>query len=201
MSNNAINNRHRRAMSLRIMTMEQYRKSPRAKFLDYDGGAYFITICTRKRSHYFGEIYDREMHLNKIGKFAELQLTSASDFCKDIYVPLFTIMPNHIHAIVVVNRRDMPPACINANLLQRAPNPILRANPTNQRHIPALSRYISSFKGAVTKYAKSQGLDFGWQSRYHDHFIRGIHDGNKISEYIINNVAAWHEDCFFEDEI
>ena len=198
-------------MSLRIMTMEQYRKSPRAKFLDYDGGAYFITICTRKRGHYFGEIYDRKMHLNKIGKFVELQLSSASDFCKDIDVPLFTIMPNHIHAIVVVNRRDMPLACINrrdmplacinGNLLQRAPNPMLRANPTNQRHIPALSRYISSFKGAVTKYAKSQGLDFGWQSRYHDHFIRGTHDGNKISEYIINNVAAWHEDCFFEDEI
>lgn len=188
-------------MSLRIMTMEQYRKSPRAKFLDYDGGAYFITICTRKRGHYFGEIYDREMHLNKIGKFVELQLSSASDFCKDIDVPLFTIMPNHIHAIVVVNRRDMPSACINGNLPQRAPNPMLRANPTSQRHVPALSRYISSFKGAVTKYAKSQGLDFGWQSRYHDHFIRGIHDGNKISEYIINNVATWHEDCFFEDEI
>lgn len=187
--------------------MEQYRKSPRAKFLDYDGGAYFITICTRKRSCYFGEIYDGEMRLSKIGKFAELQLSSASGFCREIDVPLFTVMPNHIHAIVVVTRRDMPSACvqppafIDGNLLQRAPNPMSRANPTCQRHVPTLSRYISSFKGSVTKYAKSQGLDFGWQSRYHDHFIRGVHDGNKISEYIINNVAAWREDCFFEDEI
>lgn len=181
--------------------MDQFRKSPRATFLDYDNGAFFITICTRKRMLYFGEIYDNEMHLNKIGKFAELQLKSASCYCRDINVPLLVVMPNHIHAIVVVSFKELPLACSVSNMQQRNPNPSLRANPTVERHVPKLSRYISSFKGSITKYAKSQGLDFGWQSRYHDHFIRGNHDGNRISEYIVNNVAKWHEDCFSKDEI
>lgn len=36
--------------------MDQYRKSPRANFLDYDGGDYLITICTTQKIHYFGEV-------------------------------------------------------------------------------------------------------------------------------------------------
>lgn len=181
--------------------MEQYRKTPRAKFLDYDEGNYFVTICTENKKHFLGEISDGIMHLSEIGLFVESQLKSASEYCKDIEIPLFVVMPNHIHAIVSVIRRDMPPACSDGNLLQRSPNPSLRANPTCQRHVPTLSRYISSFKGAVTKYARTHNIEFGWQPRYHDHYIRGNNDGNKISDYILNNVAKWQEDCFFKDEI
>lgn len=32
------------------------RKSPRANFHDYSGGDYFVTICTRDKEHYFGQI-------------------------------------------------------------------------------------------------------------------------------------------------
>ena len=45
--------------------------SARASWLDYGwNGAYFITICTKKRRHYFGEIVDGEMVLSEIGHFA-----------------------------------------------------------------------------------------------------------------------------------
>lgn len=181
--------------------MEQYRKTPRAQFLDYEDGVYFVTICTQGRKHYFGEIFDNEMHLSEIGKFAQLQLDQASRFCDNIDVSLFVVMPNHIHVIIRVTCRDMPSACVDSDILQRSPNPSLRSNATCQRHVPTLSRYISSLKGSITKFAKSHQIEFEWQSRYHDHFIRGNRDGNKISEYIINNVARWHEDCFFKDEI
>ena len=41
--------------------MEKFRNkyrigSARAKWHDYNGGIYFITICTKYRMHYFGEI-------------------------------------------------------------------------------------------------------------------------------------------------
>lgn len=188
-------------MSPQKQTMEQYRKSPRAKFLDYDGGDYFITICTGNKKQYFGKISDGEMHLSEIGLFVESQLKSASEYCKDIEIPLFVVMPNHIHAIVSVSCNDIPLKYIDGNLQQRSPNPTLRANPTCRRHVPTLSRYISSLKGSVTKFAKSHNLEFGWQPRYHDHYIRGNNDGNRISDYILNNVARWQEDCFFKDEI
>lgn len=181
--------------------MDQYRKTPRAKFLDYNGGDYFITICTKDRKNYFGEIHDNEMHLTEIGKYVEFQLNSVSSYSADINIPLFVVMPNHIHAIVSITCRDMPLACSDVDAQQRSPNPSLRVNPTCQRHVPTLSRYISSFKGAITKFAKSHQIEFKWQSRYHDHCIRGIRDGNNISEYILNNVAKWYEDCFYNNEI
>lgn len=41
--------------------MKQFnRKSPRATWHKYNGGEYFITICTKNRIHYFGEIVDGE---------------------------------------------------------------------------------------------------------------------------------------------
>ena len=181
--------------------MDQYRKTPRANFLDYDGGNFFVTICTKNRKHFFGEIYNGEMHLSAVGQYVESQLESASHYCSGIEVPLFVVMPNHIHAIVGVKSADMPLAYMEGNMQQRSPIPSFRANPTNNRHVPALSKYVSSLKGTVTKYAKSQGIEFGWQPRYHDHLIRLFKDGNKISEYIMNNVAKWQDDCFWTDGI
>lgn len=181
--------------------MNQYRKTPRANFLDYSAGKYFVTACTKDKRHYFGSIVNGEMRLSDIGRFVELQLNSVSAYCKGIEVPLFVVMPNHIHAIVCIKGENMPLEYVDGDLRQRSPNPALRANAASPRGVPVLSRFMSSFKGAVTKYAKSRNLDFGWQARYHDHYIRGNHDGNKISEYIMNNVARWQEDCFYKDEV
>lgn len=171
--------------------MEQYRKTPRARFLDYDSGDYFITICTKDRKHYFGEIENSEMRRTAIGDFVNEQLEKCSEYCPSISIPVYVVMPNHIHFIVALDES----VAMNG-YEQRTPNAALRGNPTCQRHVPTLSKYISSLKGAVSKYAKFLGIEFEWQSRYYDHLIRGCRDGNRISEYIINNVAKWHDDCF-----
>ena len=39
-------------------------------------------------------------------------------------------------------------------------------------------------------------IQFGWQSRFHDHIIRNQEELQKISEYILNNVYKWNEDCY-----
>lgn len=176
--------------------MNQYRKSPRAFFLDYDQGNFFITICTYHRKHFFGEVIDGRMNLSQIGDFANKQLSHANIFYPSIHIPIFVVMPNHIHAIMqVVGEQQLNQS--DTDLLQRSPNPSFRANPNIARKIPILSKYISSFKGIVTKYAKSLGMEFGWQPRYHDHLIRGTNDGNRIAEYIQNNPALWTKDCFY----
>ena len=177
-------------------TMTQYRKTPRANFLDYDGGDYFVTMCTKNRKHYFGEIIDEELHLSKIGEFAAGQLSAVKNFCPEIDIPLFVVMPNHIHAIICVLKDGIIDGDIPIS--QRSLNPDFRYDPTCRRHMPVLSRYISSFKGAVTKYARRMGAEFHWQNRYHDHLIRGHQDGNHIAEYIMNNVARWAYDCFYD---
>ena len=176
----------------------QYRKSPRAPFIDYDSGNFFITICTEGKKHYFGEIVNGVMKFNNIGKFVDEQLKNAELYSNNIRVPIYVIMPNHIHAIVRICKPDMTQIGSDENNTQRCPIPSFRANSTGQRHVPELSRYVSSLKGVVSKYAKAQCLEFAWQTRYHDHLIRGVKDGNLISEYISNNVARWDMDCFYQ---
>lgn len=172
--------------------MAQYRKNTRAHFLVYNEGDYFITICLKDRRPLFGKIRDGVMYLSEIGRFASIQLESARSINPNVDVLLFVVMPNHIHAIVrILNSgdEDMPP-------LQRSPNPSLREFSDERRSVPALSRYVNSFKGAVTRYARSLGADFQWHNRYYDHCIRGTHDGNRISEYIMANVENWKNDSF-----
>lgn len=174
--------------------MNQYRKSPRAQFLDYNGGTYFVTICTRDRKNYFGDISNNEMQYRDLGLFCCRQFEDVSSFCANIEIVVYTVMPNHVHAIIKVGTDDITPYS-EVDIFQRAPNPYFRPNSDSERTVPLLSRYISSFKGAVSKYAKSLGGDFGWQSRYYDHLIRGACDWDKIYDYIINNVSRWETDC------
>ena len=135
------------------------------------------------------------MLYSEIGLFADTQLKTVAKFNPNISIPLYVVMPNHIHAIVCINA-DPISVLSKGDRFERAPNPALRACETCQRHVPTLSRYVSSLKGAITKKAKSLGIEFGWQSRYHDHYIRNSRDANNISNYILNNIVNWDTDCF-----
>lgn len=170
------------------------RKSPRANWIDYDAGLFFITICTINHTHFFGSIHDGEMKLSEIGKIVECELLHPELHHPEISIPLFVVMPNHIHAIIEV----IPDTTCDMPVEQRNPNPSMRPNPDMARHVPTLSKYIASFKSAVSKQARLLDGNFGWQPRYHDHLIRGVRDGNNISEYISNNVAKWQDDCFYK---
>src|SRR5512145_109667 len=77
--------------------------SARASWHDYNGGDYFITICTGGREHYFGEIVNGEMILNDLGiKLNELiaELPTHHPYTK---IPVYQIMPNHVHLIVCID--------------------------------------------------------------------------------------------------
>ena len=161
------------------------RKSPRATWIDYNEGLYFITVCTKERKHYLGEIRDSEMILSIIGGFLDNELKNVSLHHSNINIIQYIIMPNHFHLIIeLVGIR----CAVSENLEKN--------NITKTRTL--LSSYIGSLKSAVTKYAHECGFEFAWQSRYHDHKIRDVKDGNNISSYIENNVYNWQSDCFYD---
>ncbi|MEZ5050510.1 MAG: hypothetical protein R2766_12760 [Saprospiraceae bacterium] len=63
--------------------------SARASFWDYGwNAAYFVTICTQNREHYFGEIVRRDaMHcvsLSQIGKIVETEWLKTFDMRPDM---------------------------------------------------------------------------------------------------------------------
>ena len=174
-------------------------ESARASWHDYDGGSYFITICTKDREHYFGEIVDGEMVLSDIGKYADEQFNNVSAHYPYAEIPLWTIMPNHLHAIVIVSAgRDG----VHTVSTKETPSRWLSdtVNETMQeishRKGP-LSVVIGGLKCAVTHFANENVLNFAWQPRFHDHIVRDIPEMNRIANYIENNVANWADDEFF----
>ena len=58
-----------------MTTDEKYKNryrvsSARADWHAYDGGFYHVTVCTKDRELYFGEIVEDAMRLSEIGKYA-----------------------------------------------------------------------------------------------------------------------------------
>ena len=78
--------------------------SARAWWHQYNGGTYFVTFCTKNREHFFGEIKDGVMTLSMVGEYLNQQILLTPQVRPDmnLEIPTFTIMPNHVHLLVVI---------------------------------------------------------------------------------------------------
>ena len=193
------------------------RKTPRAKWHDYNGAEYFVTICTNNREHYFGEIHDGKMQLSVVGEYTQQCVRKIEEINSDVKVPLFVIMPNHIHLIVFIDGvRENTGNIVglsyygsrdgNDERLPQCDSPTTSKDGLNiemQRRAICcgrLSYVIGRFKSSVTKFARQNGIPFVWQSRYHDHIIRNQDEKNKIGIYIEQNPLRWEYDCFYKND-
>lgn len=177
--------------------MRNTRKSPRASWLDYERGIYFITVCTRNMVHYLGEIKGGIMHLSNIGRYLDETMSCSNGHKgQDVHVISYVIMPNHTHALVKLNSGD---DVEHLNYMDhRNPNPSMRPDAELSRHIPTLSKFVNQLKGSVTRKAIRERIAFAWQPRYHDHWVRNSNEFYRILDYINNNVARWELDCFYK---
>lgn len=176
--------------------------SARAKWHDYNGGEYFITICTAGREHYFGEIRDGVMILSVLGKYTVENLERINQHYPYCVVPLFVVMPNHIHAIVVIDEKNVD----NVNNVPNVTDVETMCTSSLQNKLVdekmqsvsvrrgKLSTAMGGFKRAVTRFSNENNIDFAWQTRFHDHIIRNQGEMNRIASYIENNVMAWDND-------
>jgi len=82
--------------------------SARAEWHSYEGGVFFVTVCTQYRQNYFGEIECGEMRLSELGKYLAEQIVITPQMRSDmnVEIPSFVIMPNHVHMIVVINDNE-----------------------------------------------------------------------------------------------
>ena len=85
---------------------DKYRiPSARLSTWDYRwAGAYFITICTQHREHFFGEIVDGTMILNGIGEMVKYEWCITPKIRPDMNLHLgeYVVMPNHFHGILII---------------------------------------------------------------------------------------------------
>ena len=207
--------------------MDKFRNKyriPSARLQNWDYGwnaAYFVTICTKNREHYFGEIAKDKMILSPDGIIADVLWYEINNHANNVELNVFQVMPNHIHGIIILNGggvagnndknmdgiidrnrdRNRNVETRHALSLQPPPQPTQPEPNIGQTRFQnqgknTLSSIIGSYKSAVTKHANRLGLPHGWQSRFHDHIIRNNDEFHRIRKYIINNPANWNADKF-----
>ena len=172
--------------------------SARAYWHDYNGGIYFVTICTKNREHYFGEICTGpQMQLSQIGQYAYDQFINVKTHYPYAKIPLFVIMPDHIHAIVTIDGENDTCRDVVRNVSTPARNVSTRVNTQMANISPrknSLAVVIRGVKSSITKFANENNTPFAWQTRFHDRIIRNQDEFDKISDYIEKNVVNWHDD-------
>ncbi len=176
-------------------------ESTRLQNWDYSSNAaYFITICTKDREHFFGEIKNEKMQVSPVGTIAHVLWFEIKNHAKNIELGEFVVMPNHVHGILILNGKiavggrdvacNVPTETESTNHLKNEQMAAISPKPNT------VSSIIRSYKSAVTKYCNQLELPFAWQPRYHDHIIRNNASFQRISEYIINNPKNWSKDQF-----
>ncbi|MEE1260044.1 MAG: transposase [Paludibacteraceae bacterium] len=181
--------------------------SARANWHNYNGGVYFVTICTKNREHYLGEICPGpQMQLSPIGQYVYNQFINVKTHYPYAKIPLFVIMPDHIHAIVTIDGeneiggngvhtqcRDVARRCgdVARNVSTTGVNTQM-ANISPRKN--SLAVVIRGVKSSITHYANENNIPFAWQTRFHDRIIRNQAELDRISDYIEKNVVNWHDD-------
>ncbi len=83
-----------------------HRRSVRLKGYDYSlAGAYFVTVCTWNKECLFGKIMDGEMRVNEYGRVVQACWDAIPRHFSYVEVDGFTVMPNHVHGILILTNR------------------------------------------------------------------------------------------------
>lgn len=179
--------------------------SARAPWHDYNGGWYFVTICTANRNHYFGEIIPDHnginvLHLSEMGRYADAQIRNIQSHYPYCEIPIWVVMPNHIHLMVKIDGLKTPDRNgLNQtaqNNRWKNPNEIDSGMKSISDRRGWLSVVVGGMKRAVSRFSNANQIPFGWQTRFHEHIVRNPMEWCRIAHYIENNVARWKTDCF-----
>lgn len=191
-------------------------ESTRMPFWDYRNAAlYFVTICTKNRIRYFGNVDSVEtpcmdgvvetpcmaslqcpkIQLSEIGCIAENEWLETFELRRDmnLYKGEFIVMPDHFHAIIGIGdnpynaRRD----AMQETGYRDAKHGVSTGHEKILNHFGPQSKNLASiirgFKSAVTTAARKINAPFEWQPRYHEHIIRNDNAHRNIKQYILSN--------------
>ncbi len=162
-------------------------ESARLKGYDYSSpGWYYITICTKKRVNYFGNIVETpnlgvsavetpnlgvsmaKIQLSEIGIIADTYWNEIPIHNPHLKLDIYQIMPDHIHGIIQIT--DVPP---------------------KSKSRPTIGEIINQFKRICTLTTKYANIKFAWQPRFYDHIIRDDAELQRIRNYIRDNPQNW----------
>ncbi len=178
-------------------------ESARLAKWDYGGNAFYhVTICTKNRKHFFGEIVNGEMQYTQIGEKANTCWSDIPNHFPFVELDVHIIMPNHVHGILSINKiivetqylapqnaNEKPIANIETQYLASLPKSKNKFGPQSKN----LGSIVRGFKIGVTNFVRDNNLEFAWQPRYHDRIIRDIAELERTRKYILDNPVNWFD--------
>lgn len=159
--------------------MVQTRKKNRLGKWLYDAWWFFVTICTENKKSYFWDIDvgADNIRLNLYWKIVEQCRCNISMIYENVGLEDFVIMPNHIHAIINIDKDEA----------------------IGNRPYWSLSSIVKWFKQAVSKQLRKAWLpSFKRQKSFYDHVIRNEQDLLRIREYIELNPYKRKNDEYYK---
>ena len=137
----------------------------------------------------FGEIIEEGISHSDVGIIVEDELQMTDVLRPEIRLDQFVIMPNHVHAIILIELGPIGPIAVGAH----------RDAPLH-RSARSLGSIVGQFKGKVTTRVRRlrQDPDYRvWQRNYYEHVIRDEEELNRIRQYIQDNPASWQVDRYY----
>ena len=167
-------------------------KSTRLKHWDYSScGAYYVTICTKNRGKFFGEIINGKMVLSEIGEIVEKCWMEIPKHYPNVTLDEFVIMPDHLHGLIFIDNSFSVETCHGMSLQMR----IRKYNEFSRPVSQSLSMIINHLKSATKRWCNKNGFhNFAWQSRFHESIVRNEKHLYVIRKYIINNPLKFEFD-------
>ena len=166
---------------------QRARRSIRLPGFDYSRpGNYFVTILADRRRCLFGRVEENETVLTSIGETVKTCWIDIPQHFPDVEIESYVVMPNHLHAILVINPkfRDASPQ----------PRLTLTAESFGKPVSGSIPTIIRSFKAAVTKRVRESGsLISGtvWHRGYFERVLRNSREFVNAADYIVKNPLRW----------
>lgn len=144
------------------------RKPTRLANYDYSNqNYYFVTICTYNKLKLFGDVNE----LNVVGEIAKNELLNIPNHFEGIRVDKYIIMPDHIHAIIIIGCND---------------------EPERSRPFPTLSTIVGLYKSGASKRIHEIKPNIKiWQKSFNDRIIRNEQGYREAWQYIDENPLKW----------
>jgi putative transposase len=162
---------------------------------DYSApGAHFVTACTQNRECLFGDIVDGVMVCNDAGRMVADVWYSLTTHYPHAVLDAFTMMPNHVHCVVVLTCGDS--SVVGAGL---KPAPTVTNRATNDRvptrhGSPEIIRAFKTFSARRINDLRGTPDARVWQRGYYERIIRDEAELNRIRQYIAENPSRWAAD-------
>ncbi|MBR5449010.1 MAG: hypothetical protein IKV43_03390, partial [Clostridia bacterium] len=114
----------------------------------------------------------------QFGEIAVKQLMRLKDRYPYLTIDRYVVMPNHIHAIMILNRETAG------------------ASPR-----PTITDIVCTYKSLTTRECKNTGfVGKLFQTSFYEHIIRGREDYEEIVKYIYENPVRWYYDELYAEE-